>query len=167
MKTTTKLLGVALVALVVFTGFAAAGAGGFAAGTADQTPVESPNANVTIEQAQDGSNSPWVTGDERLELFQERFDLTDEQVATIQSEVQSMIETDASPTEIRDTVRTMLADYGVENPTLGPSADGFQGDGQYGQGHGFGTDAAQDGSGFGGHGSFGNQGGYGNGHCLA
>ncbi|AOW79665.1 hypothetical protein HTSR_0466 [Halodesulfurarchaeum formicicum] len=166
MKTTTKLLGVALVALVAFTGFAAAGAGGFAAGTADQTPAELSNANVTIEQAQDGSNSPWVTGDERLELFQERFDLTDEQVATIQSEVQSMIENDASPTEIRDTVRTMLADYGVENPTLGPSADGFQGDGQYGHGHGhgFGTDAAQDGSGFGG---FGGHGGYGNGHCLA
>ena len=142
MKTTVKLLGVALVGLMAITGVAAAATGGLSVaadaqtvngnGTGDQTTTD----NATM--AQDGSNSPWVTGDERLEMFQDRFNLTDEQVVAIQNEVTTMIENDVAPEEIQSTITDMLADYGVEDPTLGPPADGGQGAGPFGQGTGTG-----------------------------
>lgn len=159
MQTTTKLLGVALVALVAFTGFAAAGGAGTMTSTADQ-PVGAADGNLTAtDRALDGSNSPWVTGDERLELFQERFDLTDEEVQAIQEEVQTLSENDADPTEIRETVQSMLTEFGVEDPVLGPPADGRLGEGPFGQAHGQGQ----------GQGGVGGQGPHGpaDGSCLA
>ena len=164
MQTTTKLLGVALVALVAFTGFAAAGGAGTMASTADQTygaADGAPYGNVTAaERALDGSNSPWVTGDERLDRFQDRFDLTDEQVQAIQEEVQTLSESDADPTEIRETVQSMLTEFGVEAPALGPPADGQLGGGS-GHAHGHGQ------GGFGGTGGQSGPHGPADGSCLA
>ncbi len=48
----------------------------------------------------DGSNSPWVTGDERLERFQERFDLSDEQVEQIKGEIEALSEDELDHEEI-------------------------------------------------------------------
>lgn len=142
MKTIYTLLGVALVSLAALKGGAAA-AGGLSVADADAQSFNGygpGNQGATDEAmlAQNGSNSPWVTGDERLDMFQERFDLTDDQVATIREEVTRQIETDATPEEIRTTVSDMLADYGVEDPTLGPPADGRQAAGPGGQANGAG-----------------------------
>ncbi len=143
MKTIFKLLGVALVGLMAITGGAAATTGGLSVADTDaQTINGNGHGNQTTADnatmAQDGSNSPWVTGDERLDVFQERFDLTDGQVEAIQEEVTTMIENDASPDEIRSTITDMLSDYGVEEPELGQPADGGQAAGPFGQGDGAG-----------------------------
>lgn len=154
MKTLMKLFAVALVGVLAFTGFAAGtgsigsvtdaapmAASGF--GPGDGTgPVHDGDA-----RPMDGSNSPWVTGDERLDRFQERFDLTDEQMDELQTTMAALIEDGASHDEIRTTVTEMLAEFGVEDPTLGPPADAEQRHGGFGSGHGAGH-----GSG-GGHGS--------------
>lgn len=141
MKTIFKLLGVGLVALMAITGGVAAATGGFGAAATDAQTVNDDGNQVTTDNAtlaQDGSNSPWVTGDERLDMFQDRFNLTDSQVQSIQDEVTTMIENDAAPEDIQSTVTTMLADYGVEDPELGPPADGGQNMGPFGQGNGAG-----------------------------
>lgn len=67
--------------------------------------------------------SPWVTDDERLDQFQDRFNLTDEQAETLQTVVQEQIDEGASPDEIHETVTEHLEAFGVEEPTLGPDAD--------------------------------------------
>lgn len=113
MKTRYTLIALGLVALLGVSGVAAATGG--PAGAAAQVQTD--------DRPLDGSNSPWATEDERVDLFQERFDLTDEQVAEIDSEVEALLEEDASREEIRDTVRELLEEYGVEDPTLGPPAD--------------------------------------------
>lgn len=167
MKTIFKLLGVTLVALMAITGGAAA-TGGFGAATDAQTLNDNGNQatanNATL--AQDGSNSPWVTGDERLDMFQDRFNLTDSQVQSIQDEVTTMIENDGAPDEIQSTITDMLADYGVEDPELGPPADGGQGEGPFGQGAGQGNGPA-DGTGNGtGHGAGNGPHGPADGSCM-
>lgn len=137
MKPIFKLLGVTLVALMAITGGAAAATGGLGVAATDAQTLNGNQAtadNATL--AQDGSNSPWVTGDERLDLFQDRFNLTDSQVQSIQDEVTSLIENDVAPDEIQSTITDMLADYGVEDPELGPPADGGQEEGPFGQGNG-------------------------------
>jgi hypothetical protein len=149
METIFKLLGVAVVGLMAITGGAVAMTGDLGVAATDaqtfNTYGNGPGgqgtaANATL--AQDGSNSPWVTGDERLDMFQDRFDLTDDQIATIQDEVTTMIDDDAAPDEIRSTITDMLADYGVEDPALGPPADGGQSAGPFGQGQGQGNGPA-------------------------
>jgi Spy/CpxP family protein refolding chaperone len=145
MNTMTKIVALALVALLAFTGFAAATGGvGLAAGDA-QAQANGNGASdgtgpiaASAECPRDGSNSPWVTGDERLERFQDRFDLTDDQMDEIQTDVQSLVESDATPEEIRATVTEMLESYGVADPTLGPPADGRQATGPHGHGPGVG-----------------------------
>ncbi|KXB06946.1 hypothetical protein AKJ54_00925 [candidate division MSBL1 archaeon SCGC-AAA382K21] len=79
---------------------------------------------------EDGSNSPWVLGDERLERFQERFDLSNEQMTQLQEKVQSMIEEGADRVEIGNVIRSQLESWGIESPELmgegphGPNAGG-------------------------------------------
>ena len=133
MRKTTTLLAVALVALVAFTGFAAAAGAGL--GPAEQTDVNTDGAAVstTDDRALDGSNSPWMTGDDRLDRFQDRFALTDEQVETIRTTVLPMIEEGAAREEIRETVLNQLDAFGVTEPSLGPPADGGPGAGSFGQ----------------------------------
>jgi hypothetical protein len=132
MKRTTILLGVTLVGLLAVSGLAAAAGTTTAPADAQATnqgtthgPGNGPHVNTTeADRALDGTHSPFVTGEERLELFEDRFDLTDEQVTAIQDEVRSMVEDDAAGEDIRATVTEMLESYGVEDPTLGPHADG-------------------------------------------
>lgn len=165
MKTNATILSVLLVGLLAFTGFAAAtGGAGFAATDTQATangygPGDDTGPIATDgDRPLDGSNSPWMTDDERLERFQDRFDLTDGQMATIQEEVQSLVADDATPDEIRATVTEMLESYGVEEPVLGPPVDGRQAAGPFGQGPGAGAgqgSAGQGGSGFGGAGPHG------------
>ena len=171
MKTTYTVLGVAMVALLALTGVAAAtGGAGFAASNAQAAADEGfgvgngtgPVADDS-DRPLDGSNSPWVTGDERLDRFQERFDLTDDELATIQNEVESMIDEGASQDEIRSTIVEVLEEYGVDDPTLGPAADGTGG-GQFGQGPG--TGAGQIGQGPG-NGASGGPHGPADGSCLS
>lgn len=143
MKTIFKLLGVALVGLMAITGGAAAATGGF---TVADTDAQTFNGNSAGDQvatdnatlAQDGSNSPWVTGDERLDMFQDRFNLTDAEVQSMQDEVTTMIENDATPEDIQSTVTSMLKDFGVEDPAVGQPIDGGQGEGPFDQGAGAG-----------------------------
>lgn len=140
MKTIYTLLGVVLVSMMALTGGAAA-AGGLDVADAVTEQFNGPGSQGPAGDAlvaQNGSNSPWVTGDERLETFQERFDLTDDQVATIQAEVTTLIEADASPEEVRTAITDRLADYGVENPALGPPTDGRQAAGPFGHADGAG-----------------------------
>ncbi len=151
MKTTVTLLGVALVGLMAITGGVAAATGGV---TVADTGAQASNGNGAGAQmatenatlAQDGSNSPWVTGDERLDRFQDRFGLTDSEVQSIRDEVTAAIENDGAPEDVRSTVTSMLEDLGVEDPELGPPADGGQGEGPFGHAGGNG---ATDGSGAG------------------
>ena len=134
MNTSYKLLSVILVGLMAMTGFAAATG---SVGVADAKAVGNENGFDMVDgsgpiNASDGernfnrSNNPWSTGDERLDRFQERFDLTEEQVQSIQVEVQSMLNEDASREDIRHTVRSMLSNFGVEDPALGRPSDGAQ-----------------------------------------
>lgn len=138
MKTIFKLLGVTLVGLMAITGGAAAATGDIGVVDTD-AQVSEQNGNTAGNQwasdnatAADGTNSPWVTGDERLDRFQDRFTLTDDQIETIQDEVTALIEGDATPDEIRSTITELLSDYGVENPALGHAAAGGQGTGPFG-----------------------------------
>lgn len=170
MKRLYKVLGVALIGVVAMSGVAAA-TGGIAAApqATDTTNGFGPDNGAQIhatnaDRPLDGSNGPWMTGDERLDRFQERFNLTDEQVDTIQDEVRAMIDDDVAPEEIRATVTQLLESFGVEDPTLGPPADGRLHEGPYGPmvgqgsgaGNGHGPNGPADGPGAGsGHGPFG------------
>lgn len=154
MKRTTILLGVALVGLLALSGLAAATSSTTAPvdaqapnQTTDDQPGYGSQVNATdVDRALDGSNSPFVTGDERLEVFQDRFDLTDAQVERIQTEVTSMVDDDATQEDIRATVTDMLESYGVEDSTLGPPVDGSEYAEEVGQQAGYGqnSDSAPD-----------------------
>lgn len=169
MKTTYTLLGLAMVGLLALTGVAAAtGGGGFATSNAQTAPTDdvfgpgdgSGPLAADGDRPLDGSNSPWVTGDERLDRFQDRFDLTDEELVTIQGEVAAKIDDGASRDEIRSTILELLEQYGADDPTLGTAADGPGGDQV---GHGPGTGAGQFGQGYG---AGGGPHGPANGSCL-
>lgn len=137
MKTTIKLLGVALVVLVVGAGLATA-TGGFGpriyAGDADR-PANGPGPGDGIgpvadgDRPHDGRYSPWITGDDRLDRFQDRFDLTDAQMEQLRTDVVAMIEDGEDHDAIRAYVVTTLEAFDVENPALGPTADRQMGDG--------------------------------------
>lgn len=145
MKTISKLLAVALVGVLAFSGLAAAtGNVGLYSGVSEKAGNSfGPAAAAGGDRPLEGSNSPWVGEDERLERFQERFDLTDEQVDEIQVAVEDAVDDGATREDIRATVMDMLEAYGVEAPTLGPPGDAERGYGQqrHGQGHGFGGPA--------------------------
>lgn len=88
------------------------------------------------ERPRDCRNSPWILGDERLERLQEQFDLTDDQIAAIQEKVTLLIDEEAAPAEIMETIEEMLKEFGVENPELmgqgphGMHRQGYQGHGR-------------------------------------
>ncbi|MEF8825014.1 MAG: hypothetical protein V5A34_00820 [Halapricum sp.] len=119
MQLTAKTLGVTFVALVAVVGVAAASplAGVAVADDGSMTQI------TEEDRPLNGTNSPWMADDDRLDRFQDRFDLTDEQVDEIQSAVTDQIEAGADRTEIRSTVTAMLTEYGVDEPELGPPAD--------------------------------------------
>lgn len=148
----TTLAIVLVVAAVLTAGTAAAQGVGFAAPPADDRPL-------------DGANTPWTADDWRLDRIQERYDLTDEQVAEIQSNLETAMADGTSREEIRTVVHDTLESFGIEvgEPLgLGP-ADGPRG--PAGDRPGFGA-----GQGFGGHGPMmGGQGGLGlrDGSCLS
>lgn len=149
MKTITKLLAVALVGVLAFTGFAAATGGiGFDSAAANSTGFGAGDGTGPIhaddaERPLDGSNSPWVTGDERLDRFQERFDLTDDQMAAIQETVDGLIDDGGTPEEIHAAITEKLTEFGVEDPVLGPTGD-RQHLGPFGNGHGAGNGPGND-----------------------
>ncbi|MFB6093621.1 MAG: hypothetical protein ABEJ77_01600 [Halanaeroarchaeum sp.] len=168
---TTTILGVALLALVATTGFAAAsgGVGPATDATTTDGAGDGPGTGIAatdVDRPLDGSNSPWVTGDERLAAFQERFDLTDRQVAEIRSAVQAELQDGASPEAVRETVRAMLESFGVTDPTLGPPADGGQGRGPFGAGTGPGGWAGASDGGVGGPAGVGGPHGPADGSCV-
>jgi Spy/CpxP family protein refolding chaperone len=178
MKTSTKFLGIALVVLVVASGLAAA-AGGYGIGPTatdrDQTPTRGGSGPVTTaDRPYDGHNSPWVTGDERLEQFQERFGLTDAQMAQLRADVTAMIQDGTDHDAIQAQIRTTLENYGVDDPALGPMdgprlGDGPRGTGTGPHGPGAGVGPADGTARHGGHGGFGAGGGpYGpaDGSCM-
>lgn len=82
------------------------------------------------ERPMDGSNSPWVTGDERLERFQERFDLSDEQVEQIKEEIEALSEDELDHEEIEVIVEKKLNEFDVEEPELGGPRQKARGQGQ-------------------------------------
>lgn len=144
--TLMKVLGVTLVAVVAFSGFAVA-TGGVGLLNNDVQPAANdygpgdgtgPINASDADRPLNGSNSPWVTGDERLDAFQNRFNLTDDQVEQIRAEVTAMIDDGADREEIRDTVTEMLVEFGVEDPALGPGANGDQHLGPFGNADGTG-----------------------------
>ncbi|MFC7045031.1 hypothetical protein ACFQH6_05975 [Halobacteriaceae archaeon GCM10025711] len=149
MTTTLKLLAAALVALLVTAGLAAA-----APGFTGQTNGPAGTGVAVADRPMDGSNSPWVTGDDRLDRFQDRFDLTDEQMETIRTAVVEQYESGATPAEMRATVTDLLAEFGVEDADLSPVMDRQR------LQDGTGDGPARDGTGprFGGQGHFGGQG---------
>lgn len=80
------------------------------------------------DRPMDGSNSPWVVQDERLDMFQERFDLTDQQMSELQSEIPE----DPSHEEIEETVSSYMDSQGIDFEHQGPREE-------RGQGHGAGN----------------------------
>jgi Spy/CpxP family protein refolding chaperone len=142
MKTSTKLLGIALVVLVAAAGVAAADVGLESAAADDRYGYGPDNGTGSATDADrpfDGSNSPWLTGDERLDRFQDRFDLTDEQVSEIRNEVTAMLDDGADRDAVRAQVESMLADFGVDDPTLGPVDGERLGTGPHGPADGTGN----------------------------
>ncbi|MFB6125421.1 MAG: hypothetical protein ABEJ59_05630 [Halanaeroarchaeum sp.] len=146
----TSLAIVLVVAALLTVGTAAAQGAGFAAPHADDRPL-------------DGANTPWLADDDRLDRIQERYDLTDAQVAEIQATLEEAMADGTSREEIQTVVHDSLESFGIEvgEPLgLGP-ADGPRGPAGdrpgYGAGHGFG-----------GHGPMGGQSGLGlrDGSCL-
>lgn len=89
------------------------------------------------ERPEDGSNSPWITEDQRLEMFQNRFQLTDEQVNEIKNQVQTMIQNEEEPEKIKTEIQNKLEEYGIEEPNLGIGKGQNQGQGP-GMGNGSG-----------------------------
>lgn len=112
------ILGLAIVGVLLTSGLGLALADG--AGPMNQmanSDEKVPNGkDQDYERPMDGSNSPWITEDERLEMFQDRYNLTDTQIEDIRIEVTSMIEEGVDRTEIRDTVLSKLQEFGVESP---------------------------------------------------
>lgn len=125
-----KLLGIALLTLLVASGVAAAA--GPAAAVGDRT-ARGPGTGVgpaaDVVRPLDGHNSPWVTGDVRLDRFQARFDLTDEQLAELRADVSAMILDGADHDAVQAEILTMLEQFGVEDPALGPMVGVPLGDG--------------------------------------
>jgi hypothetical protein len=105
-------------------GFATAQAGPGAV-TADRPTDARPTA-VDDARHVDGSNSPWATGDGRLDAFQDRFDLTDEEMTEIRTAVNEALADGADRTEVRAVVLEKLEAFGVEDPGLGPFDDRAQ-----------------------------------------
>ncbi|MFT4891647.1 MAG: hypothetical protein ACI9YT_002581, partial [Halobacteriales archaeon] len=60
--------------------------------------------------------------------LQERYDLTDEQVADLRETVQSMMDDGANRTAIHEAIVEKLESFGVEDPDLGPQAAWSNGD---------------------------------------
>lgn len=139
MKTSMQLLGIALVALLVTAGLAAAGGfgQGVAAGDGERPTNDAGNGVGQAADADrpfDGSNSPWVTDDERLERFQERFGLTGAQMEQVRAEVTAMFQNGADHEAVREQVRAMLQEFGVDDRALGPMAGERIGDVPFGHG---------------------------------
>jgi hypothetical protein len=100
---------IALAAIVLVSGLVAAGFGPGAAGTDANAPADDRWSDERI--------------DEMLERLQERFDLTDEQVAELRATIEEKLEAGAAPLEIRDAVIDTLESFGIEDPEIGPPAD--------------------------------------------
>ena len=100
---------IALAAIVLVSGLVAAGFGPGAAGDTANAPADDRWSDERI--------------DEMLERLQERFDLTDEQVAELRATIEEKLEADAAPLEIRDAVIDKLESFGIEDPEIGPPAD--------------------------------------------
>ncbi|MFB6116345.1 MAG: hypothetical protein ABEK10_02425 [Candidatus Nanosalina sp.] len=104
-----KKLVIAATLALLATGLVAAA--GFGADNADrQSQVD------RQDRPMDGSNSPWVVQDERLDRFQERFDLTDQQMSELQSEIPE----DPSHEEIEETVSSYMESQGIDFEPQGP-----------------------------------------------
>ncbi|MFB6076120.1 MAG: hypothetical protein ABEK17_03160 [Candidatus Aenigmatarchaeota archaeon] len=67
------------------------------------------------ERPRDGSNSPWVKEDWRLDRFQERFDLTDSQMGELKTEIQEKINSDASHEEMEEYMESKMKEFGFED----------------------------------------------------
>jgi len=133
MVSSTQLLGIALVTLLVASGLAAA-AGGYgpaaaAGGETARGPGNGVGPAADVVRSLDGHNSPWVTGDDRLDRFQARFDLTDEQMVELREDVGAMVLDGADHDAVQAEILTALERFGVENPTLGPTDGVPLGDG--------------------------------------
>lgn len=121
--TKITLVAVALVATVLFAGVAAA-----------QGPFA-----PAADRPADGTNSPWLVGDDRLDRIQERYDLTDAEIETVRAAAAAAAADGLEPGELRSVVEAELAELGVddagagpadrERRYLGPRGDGPRGDG--------------------------------------
>ena len=127
MTSPLKLLGIALISIVLFSGLGAAA--GIGVGMAQ---AGSGQAAATADRPMDGSNSPWLVNDDRLDRFQTRFGLTDVQMDEIQTSVVEALDEGAGRTEIRSIVSEKLESFGVDDPDLGPTDDLGRGDGHNG-----------------------------------
>ena len=100
---------VVLAALVALSGLVAAGYGPAATNAADESTTQG-------DWDQDDV-------DAMLERLQERYDLTDEQVAQLRDTIEAELEADERPLAIRDAVIAQLEEFGIEDPDVGPPTD--------------------------------------------
>ncbi|MEF8757035.1 MAG: hypothetical protein V5A33_02250 [Halobacteriales archaeon] len=108
-KKTIAVVAVALAALVALSGLVAAGYGPGSSTAADES-------NAQADWDED-------TVDAMLDRLQERYDLTDEQVSELRETIESKLEADAGPLEIRDAVIEQLEAFGIDDPQVGPPED--------------------------------------------
>lgn len=108
-KKSIAAVAVALAALVALSGLVAAGYGPGNSTAADESNAQADWDEDAVDRA--------------LERLQERYDLTDEQVAQLRETIEAELEADARPYEIRDAVIAQLESFGIEDPELGPPAD--------------------------------------------
>ncbi len=95
------------------------------------------NGDTVAQSTRDTVRDGNCTGEPRLRIL-DRVNLTDEQEQKIRDKVISMRENGANHTEIRDTVRDMVEDFGAELP----DGEGF-GQRNQGQGRGQGNGQGQ------------------------
>ena len=150
---TRTTVGIALVATLVVVG--AVMAGGVLGA---QPPAESGIAQAEdAPLADDGPVGPVCDdGVPNATAFQERFALTDDQTAELESLVADLEGKNASDEAIRTTVHDKLAEFGVDRPAeIGTEraersgGNGPHGDGPHGHGHGPHGDAEGSGNGTG------------------
>lgn len=131
MKKKTEMVAVLLLGMLAMSGLGLAAQYGSGPGLRDEDSDGTPNRlDEDYERPMDGSNSPWVTGDDRLERFQQRFDLSDDQLQEIKEGIASLSEEDINHDEIRVIVNSKLKEFGVEDPEFGGPRTGDKGFGR-------------------------------------
>lgn len=136
MNKKTGMLAVFLAGIFLMSGLGLAAQYGWSDGPRDEDNDKTPNRiDTDYERPMDGRNSPWVIEDERLDRFQERFELSDAQMEEIKKEIDALSEEEIDHEEIEVIVERKLKGFGINDPELGGPREGSRGRGRKARGN--------------------------------